>query len=132
MVNEIDMSFTRIAERAGVPARTFRTWGSLAALSLACALWCQCLIADATCRAGRPFLAINEDSLGNVPELQFDVSACTKGLVRCVIARGDTLQVADSVLARARANLPENCRLLVVGNELVLKVGKVGFCMHLQ
>ena len=77
-------------------------------------------------------LGFIEDSLGNVPDLRFDVSACTKGLVRCVIARGDTLQVADSVLAHARANLPENCRLLVVGNELVLKVGKAGFCMHLQ
>ena len=77
-------------------------------------------------------LLFEVDRFGNVPDLRFDVSACTKGLVRCVIARGDTLQVADSVLARARANLPENCRLLVVGNELVLKVGKVGFCMCLQ
>ena len=73
-----------------------------------------------------------EDSLGNVPDLRFDVSACTSGVVRCVIARGNTLQVDDSVLARARANLPENCKLRVIGNELVLKVNSIGFFLHIR
>ena len=77
-------------------------------------------------------LLFEVDKFGNVPELRFDVSACTSGVVRCVLARGDTLQVADSVLARARANLPENCRLRVIGNELVLKINYTGFCLHIH
>ena len=77
-------------------------------------------------------LGFIEDSLGNVPDLRFDVSACTPSFVRCVIARGDVLEVSESVLARARANLPGNCRLSVVSNELVLKINHTGFCLHIH
>ena len=79
--------------------------------------------------AGELGFVATEDA---VPDLRFDVSACGSSMFSCVLAEGAPLNVSEAVLTRARGNLPENCRLKIKGNQLVLKVNHLGFRFHVR
>ena len=69
---------------------------------------------------------IFDDSAGRVPDLRFDVSACGMHPVRCVVAQGSPLWGSRTTLDQMRANLPENCKLKVADNKLILSVNELG------
>ena len=69
---------------------------------------------------------IFDDDNGNLPDLRFDVSACGMHPVRTVIAEGNPLWIKPSTLTLMRANLPENCKLKVADDKLILTVNEFG------
>ena len=69
---------------------------------------------------------IFDDDNGNFPDLRFDVSACGMHPVRTVIAEGNPLWVKPSTLSLMQANLPENCKLKVADDKLILTVNEFG------
>ena len=77
-------------------------------------------------QAPNGLLGIFGDGNGHAPDIRFDVSACGGHSVRCVIAEGNPLQIDDAVMSLMRSNLPENCKLKVVDNKLILKVNEFG------
>ena len=77
-------------------------------------------------QAPNGLFGIFDDGKGNIPDLRFDVSACGMHPVRCVIAEGNPLQISTAVMNLMRANLPENCKLKVADDKLILTVNEFG------
>ena len=71
-------------------------------------------------------LGIFDDDNGNFPDVRFNVSACGMHPVRTVIAEGNPLWIKPTTLTRMRANLPENCKLKMADNKLILTVNEFG------